>query len=297
MTPPLALVHGQDIAPDAPDGVVMLVLDQPGRPVVVLDADLIDAIDAALDEVPADATGFVLASASERSFVAGADLKAIQSLDDDALHAYLSRAAAVYQRIADMPCTTVAAINGAALGGGLELAMHADVLIGAPAANGKDYPIGLPEAGLGICPGWGGTNLLPARMDPAEAIERTAKGEPLTYSAAKAAGLFDATVDDPADLRLTAARMAAQPRVRRPDGEPMQWIGAEDTRKRVADALDTVNLPDTGAAQAVRACIETGIRDGWSAALDRERTELVRLRHTDAAAAAIRAFFERSSKK
>src|SRR4030095_4414837 len=77
------------------------------------------------------------------------------------------------------------AINGAALGGGLELAMHCDGLVAAPppsrdGAPGKPYPVGLPEAGLGLCPGWGGTNLLPARMDAADAIRRAASGQTMT---------------------------------------------------------------------------------------------------------------------
>src|SRR5882724_3304833 len=178
-------------------GVVTVILEQPGKPVVVLDLELIQRLEAALNNVPRTAAGMVLASASERVFVAGADLKSIMELDDAALEKYLAYGSKVFGMISDLPCPTAAAINGAALGGGLELAMHCDGLIGAPpplkdGQPGRPYPVGLPEAGLCICPGWGGTNLLPARIDPADAIRQTASGTPMMFDQAKNAGIFDA---------------------------------------------------------------------------------------------------------
>src|SRR5262245_46013245 len=160
-------------------GSVTVRLEEPGKPVVVLEHELMQRIEATLATLGRDVRGLVLASASERVFVAGADLKAIQELDDDQLDRYLRYGSKVFGMISDLPFPTVAAINGAALGGGLEIAMHCDGLVAAPGA--KPYPVGLPEAGLCICPGWGGTNLLPARIDPAEAIKRTATGAAMTF--------------------------------------------------------------------------------------------------------------------
>ena len=116
---------------DGPPGVVVVWLEQPGKPVVVLDEALIRTLDRTLDHVPADADGLVLASAAPRSFVAGADLKSIQDLDDAGLHAYLEFGARVFGRLSSFPFPTAAAINAACLGGGLELAMHCDGPIGA----------------------------------------------------------------------------------------------------------------------------------------------------------------------
>jgi enoyl-CoA hydratase/carnithine racemase len=277
-------------------GVVTITLDQPGKPVVVLDETLIRRLDATLARVPKDARGLVLASASERVFVAGADLKTIQDASDADLHKYLAYAASVYAKLASFPFPTAAAINGAALGGGLELAMHCDALIGAPSPTGKPYPVGLPEAGLNVCPGWGGTNLLPARIDPARAITMTAEGKPTTFDDAKVLGLFDAVAATPAELLATArgwvVDRVSKGRLER-DGAPHRWIGRPMVAAKVLAGLDAVrpNLPKTEAAAAVAAAIDDGLAKGWKAALATEQRELVRLRRTPAGAASIAAFF------
>ena len=283
-------------------GVVTVTLEQPGKPVVVLDEPLIRRLEATLNTVPRTARGLVLASASERVFVAGADLKTIQDATDDQLRRYLAYAARVFGMLANFPFPTAAAINGAALGGGLELAMHCDGLIGAPSGSGKPYLIGLPEAGLNICPGWGGTNLLPARIDPARAIGMTAAGKPITFDDARDAGLFDAVAQAPAELLDTAkgwvvARAAkvsggSAGRLER-DGAPLRWIGRTGFAARTLAALDAVrpDLPKTEAAQAVTLAVDAGLARGWSAALETEQQELVRLRHTPAGKASIAAFF------
>ena len=283
-------------------GICTFRLEQPGRPVVVLDEALIRRLDATLDALPRGCTGLVLASASERVFVAGADLKTIVELDDDSLDRYLAYGQKVFGRLSQLPFPTAAAINGAALGGGLEVAMHCDGLIAVPSSSGKPYPVGLPEAGLAICPGWGGTNLLPARMEPGEAIRRTASGTPLRSDEAVEAGLFDALAGSPADLLDEAKRWIAsrlhEGAVAR-DGAPSRWIGRRDVAAACLAAFDAVRdeLPDTGAAFAVADSVDVGLTGGWQAALECERRHLVRLRRTPEGAAAIQKFFERSAAK
>ena len=157
-------------------GVVTLWLDGDGRPVVVLDRNLIQRLNATLDAINQEEniTGRFLKSDCSRVFVAGADLAEIDALDDPALHAYLAFGTTVFGRLAELPFPSIALVSGAALGGGLEIAMHCDAIIASKVGgNEKPYPIGLPEAGLGICPGWGGSQMLPARIDPTVAIEAT----------------------------------------------------------------------------------------------------------------------------
>ncbi len=283
-------------------GVAVVRLEQPGSPMVVLDEPLIRRIEATLLAVPKNAAGFVLASASQRVFIAGADLKSIQALSDSDLDRYLAFGQRVFGMLAALPCPTAAAINGAALGGGLEIAMHCDALIGAPSPTGKPYPVGLPEAGLSICPGWGGTNLLPARIDPADAITRTASGKPMTFDEAVSARLFDAVAPDAGSLIETCKKWVVERRARGTparDGAPSRWIGRPGVRDRVAAALPSVRdaVPHTESSRAVLDAVSAGLERGWPAALDVERRELVRLRSTPAGKAAIEAFFEKSAKK
>lgn len=281
-------------------GVVVVRLEQPGKPVIVLDHDLILRLEATLQSLPKDAGGMVLASASERVFVAGADLKTINEWDDAQLDAYLALGSRVFGMISWLPYPTAAAINGAALGGGLELAMHCDGLIASPppmkdGQPGKPYPVGLPECGLGLCPGWGGTNLLPARIDPAEAIRRTATGQNMTFTEAAQAGLFDRVAPSPAALIQTAMEWVAERRGRKHErtGEPLRWIGRPDRAPAVLTALDRVkpDLPRSDASAAVAAAVDAGLSRGWTAAVESERKSLVKLRHTPAAKAALAAFF------
>jgi enoyl-CoA hydratase/carnithine racemase len=284
---------------DAFTGVVTLTLRPvpEGTPLVVLNRAMIREIDAALDEVlsgPAP-KGFVLASDS-RVFIAGADLKEIMGLSDPELHDYLRLGQRVFGRLATLPCTSVAAINGAALGGGLEIAMHCDRLIaaqppaGTPEKPARPYAIGLPEAGLSICPGWGGTNLLPARMDAAKAIEMTATGRTMTVVDAQAAGLVEELVE-PSRL-LDRAREVAQSPKAGARSQP-RCIADADRRELVRTGLAAARgAVKTGlASSAVLECVQVGLDRGWHAALDAEREHLVRLRGTAEGKAAIEAFF------
>src|SRR5262245_4582661 len=89
-------------------GICTITLEQPGKPVVVLELELMQRLEAALKAVPKDAVGVVIASASERVFVAGADLKAIMALDDNELDKYLQYGSGVFGMISQLPCPTCA---------------------------------------------------------------------------------------------------------------------------------------------------------------------------------------------
>ncbi len=286
------------------DGIATLrLIPNPSRPrggVVVLDAWLLDAIDEGLDRL-ADGpvpSGFILASDSERVFVAGADLAEIDALDDPGLLAYLEHGAAVYRRIADLPCPTVAAVNGACLGGGLEIAMHCDVIIASVVApDDKPWRIGLPEAGLGLCPGWGGTQMLPARIDPATAIRATCSGA--TFKATEVPdGLVERTVPR-SDIRDAAAdwiRSHPAAHADRADrnGEPLGI--QEANRTFVSEALAAVrdDLPNDDSTHAVVECIEIGVQEGWARAVAAERRLLTGLRHTPTARERLESFLARA---
>jgi enoyl-CoA hydratase/carnithine racemase len=281
------------------DGIATVRLDQPGRPVVVLDHDLLRRLEATLAALPRGIRGFVLASASERVFVAGADLKTITEWSDDQLHRYLAFGSEVYLTLATLPCPTVAAINGAALGGGLELPMHCDGMIASRSI--KPYPVGLPEAGLCICPGWGGTNLLPmwvkAEAIP-DAITRTCAGKPYLLDEAIAAGLFELVVDSAAEL-IPACKAWLKSRPAAAANSRELWDGHVAARAAAVKALDAVRheLPNNDESRACTLALDIGLTQGYIAALASERDSLVKLRHTPRAKDALAAFFAKSAKK
>lgn len=292
-----------DTACSAPkaDRVAVLSLEQGDKPVVVLDHELLQRLELTLSSLPPDISGLVIASKAPRAFVAGADLKSIMAMDDTELHRYLEYGARVFGKIASMPCWTAAAIHGACLGGGLELALHCDLLVASrPEARGdkpaRPFPIGLPEAGLAICPGWGGSQMLPARIEPNEAVRQTATGKTMTSDQAETLGLFDAVAETPAALLQTTVEALCQKAdsgaPRRHGGVPSRTIQSAKPDAVLAAVEQTTDLT-TKAAAAVLRCVRDGLAGGFAAGLQTERDELVRLRHTDEAQSAIEAFFSR----
>ena len=274
-------------------GVVTLWLDGDGRPVVVLDRNLIQRLNATLDAINQEEniTGLFLKSDCSRVFVAGADLAEIDALDDPALHAYLAFGTTVFGRLAELPFPSIALVSGAALGGGLEIAMHCDAIIASKVGgNEKPYPIGLPEAGLGICPGWGGSQMLPARIDPTVAIEATATGN-LFKSSAIPEGLVDVLVETPEELETAATKWLSE----------NQTVNRTiprcifNTEKNYKEAVETAkaNLDTSESVQGVILAVETGIHQGWSDAIATEQCELVRLRNTPAAREKLEAFLSK----
>jgi len=269
----------------------------PTRPrggVVVLDRWLVSALDDALADVSGRSPrGVVLESESERVFVAGADLAEIDGLDDSELDAYLAAGAACFARLLELPCPTVAIVHGAALGGGLELAMHCDALGFLEVAEGaKPYLVGLPEASLGICPGWGGTQMLPARIDPTLAIERTASGAPWKADALPE-GLADFTAPDRASLRDAAATWIRE----HPGTPPRPRAIGPAGRSRLEAAMTAAGLSQTEPLTppaAVVAAVRAGLEGGYPCGLAEERRQLIALRGTEATRARLAAFLARS---
>ncbi|TVQ30855.1 MAG: hypothetical protein EA376_11365 [Phycisphaeraceae bacterium] len=283
-----------------PGPVVTISLEQPDRKALVMDRALLARLDATLDDLGENIGGLVIASDSARVFVAGADLKEIDGLDDSELDAYLAYGQQVFGRIAALPYTSVAAVDGAALGGGLELAMHCDVLLGLrPKEGERAYPIGLVEATLGICPGWGGTNLLPARIEPGQAIGMTASGATMIADEAMEMGLFESLHDSREALLEAARSRAAQRKPERSDPRRPRCVSQREHVDDVRKALERVKseLPEGDAASAIADCVRAGVNGDWDHALAMERRSLIRLRKTEKARASIKAFFDRSASR
>jgi enoyl-CoA hydratase/carnithine racemase len=274
-------------------GIATLWLDADGKSVVVLNRDLIQRLNTTLDAIEQvdGIKGLVLRSNCGRVFVAGADLSEIDRLDDHSLHTYLAFGTTVFARVASLPYPTVAAINGAALGGGLEIAMHCDALvISATNIIGKPFPVGLPEAGLGICPGWGGSQLLPSRIDPETGINAAATGNTF-MSNALPTGLATTVVHTPDELQDAAIDWIDQNKSYEATVLGLHTDNSKGYEAGLANAI--ANTQPSDAATSVFLAVETGIKHGWTAAVATEQCELVRLRNTPVAREKLEAFLSK----
>ena len=166
-------------------------------------AELADAL-AAFASDPALRVA-VLTGAGQRAFAAGADIGELAALGSALEARQICEAThTLGEQIAAMPKIVIAAINGVALGGGLELAMCCDLRIAAETAR-----FGQPEINLGIIPGWGGTQRLPRLVGAARALLLCVTGEPIGADEALRIGLVERVV--PAEALLPSAQaLAAQ---------------------------------------------------------------------------------------
>jgi 3-hydroxyacyl-CoA dehydrogenase / enoyl-CoA hydratase / 3-hydroxybutyryl-CoA epimerase len=170
------------------DGIAHLVMDDPARKVNVLSVEAFASLEEALTELESrsDLRGVVLRSGKEGSFIAGADIDAIGSITDTAaVAALVKRAHAAFSRLAALRAPTVAALEGATLGGGLEIALACDSRV----ASEERASIGLPETLLGIFPAFGGTTRLPRLVGLSAACDLILTGRTLDAKRAEKMGL------------------------------------------------------------------------------------------------------------
>jgi enoyl-CoA hydratase/carnithine racemase len=179
------------------DDVRVLTLDRPDRRNALTPAGL-DALEAAVDD--ATAPVLYLHGAGE-AFCAGADLDVVAGLDSEEATAFARHGQQVATAIADYDGAVVAGIDGAARGGGVELALACDVRVATPTAT-------LAETGvaLGLFGAWGGTARLPAIVGQGEALDLALSGRTLDAEEARRIGLVSRIVDDP---RVVAGEIAA----------------------------------------------------------------------------------------
>ena len=184
------------------DGIVLVKLDMPGSSANVLTVDLFAELESTFSELQGrtDLRGLVLHSAKPSIFVAGADLKRIVStLDwaDEEIIKFCEEGRAVMSRLNQMPFTTVAAIHGACVGGGLEIALWCDKRI---ASNDRKTILGLPEVKLGLVPGWAGTVRLPRIASLEAALDLVTSGRVVKANQAMDFGFVDQVVESADDL-------------------------------------------------------------------------------------------------
>jgi 3-hydroxyacyl-CoA dehydrogenase / enoyl-CoA hydratase / 3-hydroxybutyryl-CoA epimerase len=206
------------------EGIVWLTLDKPGGSTNVLSRGVLEELGTLLGPLASNPPrGVVVRSGKKNGFVAGADIKEFTSFSS-ATDAYdlIRSGQRVIDQLESLPCPTVAAIHGFALGGGLELALACHYRV---AVGDERLSLGLPEVQLGIHPGFGGTVRTPRLIGVKPAMQLMLTGRPVRADKALQLGLVDKLVTA-ADLDSAARDIIAKkpPRHRPPFAEQvLSW--------------------------------------------------------------------------
>jgi enoyl-CoA hydratase len=186
----------------ASPGVVVVTMARP--PANALGPALLEGMHAAIDaaEKAGDVKVMIVESALE-FFAAGADIKHLSSIDAESFTAYGSTMRAVNDRLAGAPWISIAAVDGLALGGGLELALACTMRV-----SGRSGKFGLPEVRIGLIPGAGGTQRLPQLVGRGRALDIMLTARQVSADEAFRIGLVDRLTDG--DVREAALALAAE---------------------------------------------------------------------------------------
>jgi enoyl-CoA hydratase/carnithine racemase len=182
-------------------GVTVVTMDRP--PANALGVPILDGMHEAIDaaEKAGDVKVMVVTSAREGFFAAGADIKHMSTIDADSFLAYGDKMRAVNDRLAASPWLSIAAVDGLALGGGLELAMACTMRVAGPRAK-----LGLPEVKLGLIPGAGGTQRLTQLVGRGRSLDIMLTARQVGAEEALQIGLVDRLTDgDVVDAALELA--------------------------------------------------------------------------------------------
>jgi 3-hydroxyacyl-CoA dehydrogenase/enoyl-CoA hydratase/3-hydroxybutyryl-CoA epimerase len=179
-----------------PDGLGILFFDTPGENVNKYSAGVMKEFDALLDDLAkrTEIKALLLVSSKPDIFIAGADVDEIAKAGPSLVAEGVRFGHRVFGKLANLPYPTVAAIDGACLGGGCETTLAMDWRL---ASDSKKTQVGLPEIRLGIFPAWGGCSRLPRVMGLAGALDIILAGKTVDGKRAKRMGLVDEVVPQP----------------------------------------------------------------------------------------------------
>ncbi|KND17254.1 enoyl-CoA hydratase [Pannonibacter phragmitetus] len=256
-------------------GTAILTIDNP--PLNLLSAEIRAGLLHGMDAAVAQGANRLIVTGAGTTFVAGADAKEFglpptaPHLNDVLLH--LSR----------LPIPTIAAINGAAFGGGLEIALACRYRIAAPGAQ-----LGLPEVVLGIVPGAGGTQRLPRLIGVKAALDMIVNGKPIAAGKALSVGLVDQLADDPvaAALALDGTILAT---AQGPDQRPAPL--ADDAAVAAMQAQAQRRMPGQIAPPVAVSLVAATASLPLAEGLARERAAFLELRASPQARALRHVFF------
>lgn len=278
-----------------PDNVAVITIDIPGESMNVLRVDFADEVHAILCRLRENPSlaGVVFISGKPDNFIAGADINMIAGCLSAAQAEALARQGQqLMDEIAALPVTSVAAIHGPCLGGGLELALACQQRI---CSDDDATRLGLPEVQLGLLPGSGGTQRLPRLIGASRALELMLTGRQLRARQALKMGLVDEVVPRSILLDSAVARIISQVAPRRglplrerlltgPLGRALLFrIVEKQTRRKTRD-----NYP---AAQRIQAVVHAGLTQSDTIGYNEEARAFGELAMTPESAALRHLFF------
>ena len=195
------------------NGIAHLIMDVKGDTMNTLKAEFGEEVSQMLKEIRQDQTikGIVLISGKADSFVAGADVHMLANCTSASEATTLSRQGQIiFDQLENLSIPVVAAVHGACLGGGLELAMACHAIV---CSDSPKTALGLPEVQLGLLPGGGGTQRLPKRVGIQKALDMMLTGKQLRAKQALKAGLVSDVVPNSV-LIQTAEKLALSGKVK-----------------------------------------------------------------------------------
>ncbi len=210
------------------DGFVGVITINRPKALNALNSQVLEELDAALDAVNLDETrALILTGAGEKSFVAGADIGEMSTLTKAEGEAFGKKGNDVFRKLETFPIPVIAAVNGFALGGGCEISMSCDIRICSDNAI-----FGQPEVGLGITPGFGGTQRLARLVGPGMAKQMIYTARNIKADEAFRIGLVNAVYPQE-ELMAAAKKMASGIAMQAP-------IAVRACKKAINDGLDAI---------------------------------------------------------
>lgn len=185
------------------EGFVGIITINRPKALNALNSGVLEELNSCLDSIDLNTTrALILTGAGQKSFVAGADIAEMSTLTKEEGEAFGKKGNDVFRKLEQFPIPVIAAVNGFALGGGCEISMSCDIRI-----CSENALFGQPEVGLGITPGFGGTQRLARLIGPGKAKEMIYACINVKAEEAKAIGLVNAVY--PQEELLPAAKKLA----------------------------------------------------------------------------------------
>lgn len=248
----------------AVDGQVGVITINRPKALNALNADVLNDLEAVIDAVDLDAIRcLILTGAGDKSFVAGADIAAMSTMSIAEAEAFSKLGNDLFRKLETFPIPVIAAVNGFALGGGCEISMSCDIRI-----CSENALFGQPEVGLGITPGFGGTQRLARIVGPGMAKQLIYTGRNIKAKEALRIGLVNAVYD--ADELMGAAMKMAKGIAKQAP------IAIRQSKKAINEGLE-LGMDDAVALEAklFGECFETeDQRYGMAFFLDRNKDKV-----------------------